>query len=63
MDSKQGKLSNQLLALVHGCYGVLHVKVKNTGAGVSVGYGDGTASWSGRRGHDGTGEVGGGRGW
>ena len=58
MSSNHGNLFNELIILVWGHYGVLHVIMNSTGVGDRYG----TTSGAGRRGCDETGEAGVGRG-
>ena len=61
MVRNHGNLSNELVILVRGRYGVLHVIMNSTGVGVGVRDGDGTTSGGKRSGCDETGEAGVGR--
>ena len=59
MGSNLGNLFNEIIILVRGRYGVLHVIMNSTGVG--VGYRDRTANSARWRGRDDTGESGVGR--
>ena len=60
MSSKYGNLFNELVILVRGHYGVLHITMNSmgVGVGVGVGYRDRTRSGAGWSGCDETGEAG-----
>ena len=60
MSSNHGNILNELVILVRGSYGVLHVIINSTGVG--VGDRDGTTSGERRCGCDETAEAGVGRG-
>ena len=60
MGSTYGNLFNEIIILIQGLCGVLHVIMNSTGLG--VGEREGTASGAGCRGHDEIGESGMGRG-
>ena len=62
MNSNYGNLFNDIVILVRGHYGVLHVKINSTGVGVVMGDRDRTGSGAGWSGCNKTGEVGVGRG-
>ena len=57
MSSNHGNLFNELVILVQGRYGVLHVTMNSIGLGVVMGDRDGTGSGSGWSGCDETGEA------
>ena len=56
MDNNHGNLSNELIILVRGRYGVLRVIMNITGVGVGFGYGYRSASGAGWSGCNDTGE-------
>ena len=60
MCINHGKLFNEPIILVRGCYELIHVIMNRTGVG--MGDGDGTTSGAGGSGCDETGEAGVGRG-
>ena len=60
MGSNLGNLFNEIIILVRGRYGVIHVIMNSTGMG--VGYRDRTANRAVWRGRDDTGEAGVGKG-